>query len=426
MFLKFFTKSRLVCLIVVFFFTSSLSFGQRNPQRSSFLVGDKLPDLEFRNLINWMSPSVKLSRFKGKLVILDFWATWCAPCVGMMPKLESLQHKYRDRFQVISITAEDAAKALSTFKIKGLQMMSVTRDTLLRQYFPHNGIPHYVWISSKGNVIAITGAEQINEKNIKFAIENDNISLPIKNDFLAQNQSSEISVTPNLTSENVFYKSEFSKWQGEKAIWEPGVNSIRLIRCPVFALCRFAYSKKSLTPSPMLTLNRIILDIEDKEKCITGGEDQSMIYNYHLIIPLDKRQDREQSDLKLLSILRNDIENAFGIKGEYRYQPTKCFVVTCPDSTKLIQNGTEANDNHVLRVNAFKSPISQLFFQLNDYYMSNYIPVIDETRLKGNYSIAIETDWSDLEKIKKAFEAVGLRLVEAERNLEMLLLKKVI
>lgn len=44
-------------------------------------IGDTVPDLLFDNLLNHSAPTVRLSGFRGKLVILDFWATWCTACL---------------------------------------------------------------------------------------------------------------------------------------------------------------------------------------------------------------------------------------------------------------------------------------------------------------------------------------------------------
>ncbi len=67
-------------------------------------IGQQVPDLLLTNLHNYrdkqgnLSSSAKISDFKGKLLILDFWATWCSPCVAMIPKMDSLQQEFKDKY----------------------------------------------------------------------------------------------------------------------------------------------------------------------------------------------------------------------------------------------------------------------------------------------------------------------------------------
>ena len=56
-------------------------------------TGQTLPDHVYQNVINYQADTLKLSDFKGKLVILDFWGTRCLSCITAFPKMDSLQKK---------------------------------------------------------------------------------------------------------------------------------------------------------------------------------------------------------------------------------------------------------------------------------------------------------------------------------------------
>ena len=83
----------------------------------------------------------RLEKFKGKLVILDFWATWCKPCIAMMPVMDSLQQQFADRVQIIPVTYQSGSEVKRFFesyqrsghKIPALQ--GITGDTTLRKLF---------------------------------------------------------------------------------------------------------------------------------------------------------------------------------------------------------------------------------------------------------------------------------------------------
>jgi thiol-disulfide isomerase/thioredoxin len=76
-------------------------------------VGKKAPDSESANLDG---KTVKVSDYKGKVVVLDFWATWCPPCRGMIPHERELVKKNKDQpFVFISISADEEKDTLKKF-----------------------------------------------------------------------------------------------------------------------------------------------------------------------------------------------------------------------------------------------------------------------------------------------------------------------
>ena len=106
--------------------------------------------------------NIKLSDFKGKVVLLDFWATWCGPCMRSIPELVRLQEKYRDKGLVVlgismdtKAQADDAQlkKFMATFNMK----YQVMRDdgVVSQTYFGNSpaAIPTMQIINRKGKIV---------------------------------------------------------------------------------------------------------------------------------------------------------------------------------------------------------------------------------------------------------------------------------
>ena len=71
--------------------------------------GEKVADFALRDINN---QEVKLSDHDGKVVLLNFWATWCAPCLVEMPHIQRMYDTYKDQgFVVLAISADDARSA---------------------------------------------------------------------------------------------------------------------------------------------------------------------------------------------------------------------------------------------------------------------------------------------------------------------------
>src|SRR5258708_17372754 len=69
-------------------------------------VRDPDPAPEFK-LKEFAGKEVTLEASRGKVVLLNFWATWCGPCRAEIPELIALQNRYKDRLQIIGLVVDD-------------------------------------------------------------------------------------------------------------------------------------------------------------------------------------------------------------------------------------------------------------------------------------------------------------------------------
>lgn len=77
-------------------------------QMTALKIGDQVPDLNFPafNYNNGKPAGFKFSDLKGKLIILDFWGTFCEPCLEGFSKLDSMQKYFKDRIQIITVNPQ--------------------------------------------------------------------------------------------------------------------------------------------------------------------------------------------------------------------------------------------------------------------------------------------------------------------------------
>ena len=118
---------------------------------------------------------VALSSYQGKVILLDFWATWCGPCKVEIPHFIEFQEKYGERgLQIVGISVDDTADKLEPYvremKMNYPVLQGLGHDDVQDAYGPMFGIPVSVLISRDGKVCAthtgLTGKD-VFEREIK-------------------------------------------------------------------------------------------------------------------------------------------------------------------------------------------------------------------------------------------------------------------
>ena len=99
-----------------------------------------------------------LEAFHGKVVILDFWATWCVPCKAEIPGFIELQKKYGDRgLQIIGLSVDDslntAKKYATEMKMNYPVLLAEGKEDILKAYDPIPSIPVSIIIDRQGRIV---------------------------------------------------------------------------------------------------------------------------------------------------------------------------------------------------------------------------------------------------------------------------------
>jgi thiol-disulfide isomerase/thioredoxin len=116
------------------------------------LVGKQAPEITLRATDG---KDVPLKSFQGKPVLLDFWATWCAPCVESLPAIEKLYHEAaRSGLVLLSVDQdEEPNKAFEFWRMHNEPWANFHASADILGHFPEHGIPYFVLIDASGQVV---------------------------------------------------------------------------------------------------------------------------------------------------------------------------------------------------------------------------------------------------------------------------------
>ena len=150
---------RILQVILIFFF-SHTAFSQ-----GPYSSGDQVKNFPVNKLLNQKNIAKDLNGLKGQITILDFFGTWCVPCIKALPELTSLQQKFDGKLKVLLISTEDEQRlnkfvnARSGFPFP----LIVDENNNISNAFQPPSFPYTVILDAANKIIAITEAGLINE-----------------------------------------------------------------------------------------------------------------------------------------------------------------------------------------------------------------------------------------------------------------------
>ena len=158
--------------LIIFIFLLSNSNANELTGVKNLIINKEFKKYDNLTFLDAKNKQININDFKGNLIILNFWATWCAPCKEEMPSLDLLQkNKNLNNLKIFPINIgqenlEKASKFFSDLKIKNLDLYFDSPITLAKK-FGLRGIPTTILFDKDGLEFArIVGS--INFENIEF------------------------------------------------------------------------------------------------------------------------------------------------------------------------------------------------------------------------------------------------------------------
>lgn len=400
-------------------------------------IGDMVPDIEFSNVLNYKAKKLRLSNFRGKLIILDFWSTYCSSCIRLFPKMEELQKKYKDNLVIITVGFNVMNNdEIENFLNKGkshFQLPTIVQEKSEKQIlnlFPHESVPHEIWISPEGILVGITDASAVSENNIQSIIDKKISTLPVKSSARNVSWNSQFLLGKNLQLNQV--SSAFSPYidsfkvssnpfglQHDSSFWRLyDVNST------VLSLYQNAYAQKIKG----LNKKRIIINsdtflfqeysnLKNPDNWQLDQFRKNNLFCYELILP----KHFEESQLYDRMIL--DLDWYFKFKSKIEKRKIKCLSLVELDSPH-----TASKKSPVLDTSNFINNINTSIFVkvLDSQRTGDNRPIIDGTKKNKTLSVQLPEEGfrmlENLSKTRTILRTAGFDLIETDTELEVVVI----
>jgi thiol-disulfide isomerase/thioredoxin len=182
------------------------TFSQEGVVSQNIQVGIEVPDFEIQVLTSEGSVMTNMRDYRGKVVILEFWATYCGPCLPAMDHLAKVWSNFTSEVEVFAITDEPRSKVVSSLSKRPTSLLvALDDDKTLNRLFYHQFMPHTVIIGPDGFVKAITSPDQITKELIYVAKSGADLTVKTKAEFANINVN-DTALVPYSLEDNSFYK----------------------------------------------------------------------------------------------------------------------------------------------------------------------------------------------------------------------------
>jgi uncharacterized protein (TIGR03435 family) len=382
----------LFCLLGTFT-SDSFAIADKNGPK----IGDVPPPLTLTKTIQG-PPTAEISweKLKGKVVVLEFWATWCGPCIKAMPHLNDLVKQFKNKPVVfISVTSENEEVVRLFLKNHPIKAWIGLDDyEVLNKAFHVQGIPHAVIVDAGGHIAAIAHPVDIKPENLEEVLAGKKSSLPAPavytidrfSDEVVSNQAPplfEISIREHKMPQNI---------QGPVCMWSPISDG-----------CGFEGKIATMESALNFVFNKTSSCTFIKCKLPNG------FYDFELRVPSGHSKELQN---QFIAALRT----TFGLEVKQTTKVMDVYVMTqintnAPGLFRVEKNGGSGGMRGGFRFNGGDMKIVAEYLET-----ALGRPVFDETGLKGFFDVDMKWKLSEAEQLEMTTDRRVWQAIEANPN----------
>ncbi|MGB4447485.1 MAG: TlpA disulfide reductase family protein [Cloacibacterium sp.] len=409
---------------------ATTSFAQNKPLK----IGESLPENVWSTplqLVNHPQKTITLNQDKDKLILIDFWNTWCSSCLLNFPKMEELQKQFGDKIKILAVSNQDRLVLEKFFATKNGQryknVVSVAGDKMFHQLFPHKGVPYIVWIKD-GKLLNTTDGAQVTEKTIQEVLGGKSSSLQT---VVHMSRERPLMLSENFDNEkglSIVNYSLFAKGRIRGMGFGSGFHrSGQTVYGRQFTNMSFLEISSAIANEIFQKQNqsfnekRRIIEVKNPKaldyiKNTEGRVEDYNLYNYEYIVPQSKAD-------SLYPLMLENLSQFADYNTTIEKRKVKCLVLKRTSTVdKLKTKGSEMTFLFSLsKTDLQNTSLYALVNSLNAVPTIS-LPIVDETGYTSNIDLKIGAI-SDLNSIRKELLQYDLDLVEAERELDMLIIQ---
>ena len=337
----------------------------------------------------------KWESLRGNIVVIEFWATWCSPCISAIPHLNQLAKEFRNQNVVFLAITDDDPERLKPFLTKRPidAIIGIDTDRKSWKTFGVPSIPHTVVVGTDGRVIGTTSPENITAEVLRDLLSGKKPVLPPKE-----------GIAGDLA------------WDENSIEWQDGVApTMYAIIKPIKATQSGARPLPGHIVADGVPLSVLVWIAYQTDGLHVDWRMPGSGQQYRAAFPVP-----EERKERLLPLMRQTLADMFGIQAYWENQERDVYVLRRIEGHALQpQSRTEKELVQVMRgeITLHRQPVSKLCEILTNFLRAI---TVDETGMDGRYDFDIPYQPGDLNVTIAALKKLGLETVKIKRSISIL------